>query len=150
MERALVVVEASESSKDLLRQAGDIAAAMDAELVLLHVTSEVEFKKERQAMADIGSSDLSEYGVDQAASGARQFAVDVARIVLEDVDVQYETLGEVGDTADVVLSTIREKNCDHVFVAGRRRSPTGKAIFGDTAQKIILNSDIPVTVVTDE
>lgn len=150
MERPLAVVKTSESSKDLLRKAGDIAAAMNAELLLLHVTSEEEFKKERQAMADIGSSDLSEYSVDQAASGAREFAADIAREVFKDVDVEYDTLGEVGDTANVVLSTIREQNCDHVFVTGRKRSPTGKAIFGDVAQKIILNSDVPVTVMTDE
>jgi len=35
-----------------------------------------------------------------------------------------------------------------VFVRGRRRSPTGKAVFGDTAQAVILNFDGFVTVAT--
>jgi len=32
-----------------------------------------------------------------------------------------------------------------VFLTGKKRSPTGKAVFGDRSQAIILNFDGPVT-----
>lgn len=150
MERPLVVVDASESAKELLREAGEIAMAMGADLTLLHVTSEAEFEEDRKAMSDIGASEYSEYSVEQAKEGASQFARDLADEVIEEFDMGCDALGEVGDKADVVLATIQEHDCDHVFIAGRKRSPTGKAIFGDAAQKVILNSNVPVTVVTDE
>lgn len=150
MDRALVVVDASESSKDLLRRAGAIAAAMGAELTLLHVTSEEDFEADRKAMAEIGTEEYGQYHVEQAESGARQFALDIAGEVLADTDVEYEALGTVGDTAETVLSTVEDRHADHVFIAGRKRSPTGKAIFGDAAQRVILNANVPVTIVTEE
>ena len=47
MERALAVVDGEESTKELLREAGEIATGVSAELVLLHVTSEEEFAQRR-------------------------------------------------------------------------------------------------------
>jgi hypothetical protein len=35
-----------------------------------------------------------------------------------------------------------------VFLAGRKRSPTGKALFGDQTQAVILDFDGAVTVIT--
>lgn len=48
------------------------------------------------------------------------------------------------------LNAAEAHNCDHIFIAGRRRSPTGKAIFGDWVQRVLLNFDGLVTVSLDE
>lgn len=150
MERALVVVDASESSKHVLREAGAIAAAMGAELRLLHVTSNSKFEEDRKAMESLAMTDLGQYDVEQAEAGASQFASELADEVLGEGDVAYEALGAVGEKADVVLAAVEDRDCDHVFIGGRKRSPTGKAIFGDAAQQVILNANVPVTIVTDE
>lgn len=150
MQRALAVVDPTKSSKDLLRKAGAIAEAMDAELRILHVTSDSEYEEDRKAMEELASTDYGRYDIGQAEAGARQFASDLAADVLGDSDVTYEPLGRIGDKANAVLSTIEKYDCDHVFIAGRKRSPTGKAIFGDAPQRIILNADVPVTITTEE
>lgn len=55
----------------------------------------------------------------------------------------------LGDAADTVLAEARHRGCDHVFVTGRKRSPAGKAIFGDVAQRIVLEFDGAVTVLAE-
>ena len=147
MERALAVVDADESTKGLVREAGELAAAVDAELVLLHVTTDEEYEEKRRMMEKIPDID-SHYSSTQALQGAEQFAGDLGRDVLEGVDVDYRAVGALGDEQNQILKKAEEYDCDHLFIAGEKRSPTGKALFGDLTQSVILNFDGPVTVVT--
>jgi len=148
MERALAVVDADESTETLVREAGELAAAVGAELFVLHVTDEEEYEEKRQTMESIPDS-RARYSSKQALDGAEEFAADVGREALDGVDVSWEALGRVGDEQTEILDSAAEHECDHLFVAGEKRSPTGKAIFGDLTQSIILNFDGPVTVVTE-
>jgi nucleotide-binding universal stress UspA family protein len=148
MERALAVVDAEESTKALVREAGELAAAVDAELVLLHVTTDDEYEEMRQTMESIPNNSVG-YSAQKAREGAEEFAADIGREVLDGIDVDYEAVGALGDEQTEILDTAAEHDCDHLFIAGEKRSPTGKALFGDLTQSIILNFDGPVTVVTE-
>lgn len=147
MERALAVVDGTDASERLVGEAGQLAGGVDAELVVFAVTPEEDYEGTRESRDRAGGRP---YSVDQAAEDARQRAESVARVALEDQDVDYETVGSVGRVADRILRTAEDRDCDHVFVVGRRRSPTGKAIFGDVAQSVILNFDGPVTVLMND
>ncbi len=147
MERAIAVVEASDSAKALVEEAGELAAGVNAELLLVHVTTDAEYAERRESMMSVPSLDVN-YTVDEARDGAAKFANDVGRDVLADVDVDYEPVGRLGERGDEILSLADERDADHVFLAGRKRSPAGKAIFGDVTQRIILEFDGAVTVVT--
>lgn len=147
MERALAVVSGDERTKELVREAGELAAGVGAELILLHVTDEEEFTDQSAALASIPDFDTS-YTVENARDGAREYAKDVGRDVLADVDVEYEAVGALGEEPDEILAVAEERGCDHVFVTGRKRSPTGKALFGDVAQTVILNFEGAVTILT--
>jgi nucleotide-binding universal stress UspA family protein len=46
-----------------------------------------------------------------------------------------------------VVALAEELDADLVIVGGRTRSPAGKAVFGSTAQEILLESPCPVTFV---
>lgn len=148
MERALAVMEPTETAKVLLREAGELAAGVDAELILVYGTTEEEYNDRREDMARIPDIDTT-YSVDQAIDGARRFARDMGRDVLADIDVEWEAVGRIGDKAEEVLELAAERDCDHIFIAGRKRSPTGKAVFGDDTQRVILDANVPVTVLTD-
>lgn len=148
MERALAVVGTSGTAKAVVREAGELASGVDAELFVIHVTTEAEYDERRSELEDIPDDEVS-YGVGQARQGAEQFAGDIASEVLEDVDVEWKPVGAVGDRVEAILEEARINDCDHIFISGRKRSPTGKALFGDDAQAVILNFDGPVTVMTE-
>ena len=148
MDHALAVVGPTEAAKTLTREAGELAAGVGAELTLLHVTDEDVYDEQREQLQQLSSGD-STYSVGQAVEGARSYARDIGREVLEEVDVDYDAVGSLGDRAETVIREARERGCDHVFVTGNKRSPTGKALFGDDTQRIILDAEYPVTVVTE-
>ncbi|MES3162275.1 MAG: universal stress protein [Halorubrum sp.] len=147
MERALAVVEAKEATKELVAEAGKLAKGVDAELFLLHVTTEEEFQDRRSTLENVAGLD-TEYNVDSARSGAQQFAQKLGSEVLD--ELEFTALGRIGSPQDTILETAETKDIDHIFIHGKQRSPTGKAVFGDLAQAIILNFDGPVTVTTSK
>lgn len=151
MERALVVVDDTDSHRKLLREASELAAGVGADLVLLSVLSEDDYEESFETIETISETEGTSYGEATVLDGARTFARDLAEETLDGVDVEYETAAAVfeeGERADRILETAEDRDCDHVFIVGRQRSPTGKAIFGDTAQSVILNFDGPVTIRT--
>jgi nucleotide-binding universal stress UspA family protein len=145
MNRALVVVTPGRNGRRIVREAGAYAAGTDTELVLLTVVPESEFESTRRAVADIGSSDAV-YTLEQAEESAAREAADVAADVLADHDVSVTPVGTIGREADAILDVAAQEEVDHVFLTGRRRSPAGKALFGDVAQTVLLRFGGPVTL----
>ncbi|MFC7214470.1 universal stress protein [Saliphagus sp. GCM10025334] len=150
MHRALLVVDPIDPTKQFVKEAGEIVDAVGAEFLLLHVTSESEYNETQKALNDLNTSEGGSYGVSQAEAGAKQLAEEVGRDVFGADGPSFESVGRVGDTSSQVLKVAEDRECDHIFIAGRKRSPSGKAIFGDAAQRVILNSSVPVTVTTYE
>jgi nucleotide-binding universal stress UspA family protein len=148
MNRALVVIGPTDGTKRIVREAGEFAQGTGAELVLLAVKPEAEYEETQAAVAGLNADVV--YTLEQAEESASRLARTVASETLADLDVEYEVVGTVGREADRILGTAAEEECDHVFIAGRRRSPTGKALFGDLTQRVLLNFDGPVTVLLEE
>lgn len=76
-------------------------------------------------------------------------AVAEAEQFLTDRDVEVELLSRAGDTVSTVLDAAHERKVDAIYVGGPKRSPAGKALFGSVTQQLILNADIPVSVIID-
>lgn len=80
------------------------------------------------------------------ASVSQVGAVREIQSMLEERDVTVE-LEEAGAApAEAIMSFAREKDADMIVVAGRKRTPTGKVLFGSVTQAVILGTSIPVLV----
>ena len=51
-----------------------------------------------------------------------------------------------GDPADAIISTADELDADMIVLAARKRTPTGKVLFGSVTQAVLLGTDRPVLV----
>ena len=149
MKRGLVVLQETDLTDELLDEAGTYANAAGAELLLLSFISEAEYENDVGALASIGDIENTSYNDDAVLGGVEQDIEEVATATFDGRLVDYESIVKVAEDdehAERALEVAVKHECDHIFVVGKKRSPTGKAIFGDTVQRLILNFDGFVTV----
>lgn len=70
---------------------------------------------------------------------------------LDSLDIDYEVHGVSGGTlSEKIVRKIEETDADVAVIGGSKRSPTGKAVFGDIPQQVLLNASVPVLYVKRE
>lgn len=153
MDYGLVVIEDTDADRDLLREAAENASGTGAKLLLLMLLDESEYEHDLETLESIGDVENVSYGEESILEGAKQEANEIASETIdEDFDIEWDVLVDVieeDQRARAVVQASADNGCDHAFILGRQRSPTGKAIFGDFAQRVILNFDGYVTVATE-
>lgn len=77
-------------------------------------------------------------------------SVDAVADRLAEAGVETTRRREHGDPAEVIVEVAAEIGADNVTMSGRRRSPTGKVLFGSTTQSVVLAAECPVTVTLDD
>jgi nucleotide-binding universal stress UspA family protein len=86
----------------------------------------------------------------EGASVAQIKSVQRAQTVLEEAGVSVELREASGDPARSIRRAADRLAVDAICVGGRKRSPTGKALFGSVSQEVVLNADRPVLFSSDE
>lgn len=66
---------------------------------------------------------------------------------LEEVGVALNLRREHADPAEAIIEVANEIGADRIIMAGRKRSPVGKVLFGSVTQSVLLDADVPTTVV---
>ncbi|QLH78306.1 universal stress protein [Halosimplex rubrum] len=142
-ETVLVAVSKTDDRRlDRLTETATDAVDPDGRVAVVHV-----FDRDRydELTAQLNVSSDGEFGPDDLAR-RHGVASDIADR-LADASVDAEVLGGVGDESDTILDLREELGADHLVIGGRKRSPSGKALFGSTAQTVLLEADCPVTFV---
>lgn len=144
MDTILVVQRADEPDEQLLRAAKKYVTGTNTEILFCRIVDEKQFQNNLQRQSKSGRRAES---IEEMESIATSDAEEIAKDAFGD-DVPYRAMGTVGTIPDDLIRIAGEEDCEHVFVTGKQRSPTGKAVFGDVAQSIILQFEGPVTVTT--
>jgi nucleotide-binding universal stress UspA family protein len=145
----LAAIDENERSKIVVKIGFDLAQAYDDTLIALHVVPQDDFESHRKSLQNI--PDINDYSLSQSKESAQQF---VKRFVKETVDEfdpdRLEARGRVGDPTEEILAEAASLGPRFLVISGRRRSPAGKAVFGNTAQQILLNAECPVVTQLSE
>lgn len=141
-----VVLDSAEPDEQLLETAKRHVAGTDLEVVLCRIVDRDEYEGDVRRQAKSGERVDS---IEEVESEALSEAEAVGADFFGD-EVPYTPIGRIGTVPDDVLEIADEQESEHVFIAGKKRSPAGKMLFGDAAQKLILDFDGPVTILTDK
>lgn len=128
------------------------------EVLLAVDTSEERAAAQAEAVADLPEAPDSVHVTvfhvfrdnPEGASVAQVATVHAVRDVLDEAGIDYSLAESSGDPAVEIIDHAADVDADCICVSGRRRSPAGKALFGSTAQGVILDADRPVLVAPPE
>ena len=116
----------------------------NTEVVVLHVFDEGEVASTRDNLDgdSLSTNDLA----------SRKAGVSAATEVLTDggIDVKSRGVRKGDRAADAILGVAESVDADRIYLYSRKRSPAGKAVFGSTVQRVILNATVPITIVPAE
>ncbi len=146
LETLVVAVGPNDSTRtdELIDAVLEIAVPTDAGVVLLHAFSEKAYE---QGIEEAGFDDADPPSPTELA--ARLESVDVIAAALEDAEITHEIRGAIGPEGDTILRETESTGGDLLYLSGRKRSPTGKAVFGSTSHRIMMNASCPVLFVRE-
>ncbi|WP_137283893.1 universal stress protein [Halorussus salinisoli] len=132
----------ADRTEELARAVIDVAGPTGANVVLAHVFTDEEFDG---VVSQLDYDPAGEIDPDEVAS--RHATVRHLTGDFDEAGVEYSVRGRVGEHGETIVELANEVGADRVVVGGRKRSPAGKAVFGSTAQEVMLNAPCPVTFV---
>lgn len=164
----ILAAVSGEREQDHVVEVGhDLATTYGDDLVVLHVMAQEQFDEIRDqgrnlTSVAVGGSDedglaymtsrhsAPNYDLEKAMADAAKVAEDCVSNTLDAESGTVRTEGRVGDPSTQIVEEADRVDARFVVVGGRKRSPTGKAIFGSVSQSVILNSQRPVVAVVGD
>ncbi|WP_058365519.1 universal stress protein [Haloparvum sedimenti] len=146
LQTLVVAIGPTEESRirQLTETVTDVAEPSGADVVLYHAFSERAF---RQGVTEAGYDPEDPPEPDKVAE--RLESVVCLTDALGDADVSHEVESTVEPTVEGILGVVDDRDADMLFVGGRKRSSTGKAVFGSTSHQVMMSAECPVVFVRE-
>jgi len=136
----LAAIDDTDGATTVLDEAGRLAADLGEDLHAVHVIERSELVEVLEKEVE-GQSFSENYEVQQVGENIVARAADPSR-------PEPSVSVRVGDPGGEIMACAEELGARYVVLGGRQRSPTGKALFGSVAQKVLINSPMPVLSVS--
>lgn len=145
----MVILAAVSETPDqdiVLETAHELAEAYGEELKVLHVIPEDDAEEHLEAIRSI--EEFSDASISTEAERAAELAsVRIESGIGSRARDFVSPIGRVGNPADEIIAAADSLEPLYLVIGGRKRSPTGKALFGSVTQSVLLNSEYPVVTI---
>lgn len=136
----VAAVDRSDQAQGVISEADTLAKKFDDTVHVLHVMKRSEaIQAEDDSVADDAIS------VDELRDQAAKTAAELLESHSTTADA--EAVGRIGDPAAEIVAYADDQDAQYIVVSPKRRSQTGKLLFGSVAQSVLLNANCPVVSV---
>jgi nucleotide-binding universal stress UspA family protein len=142
MYHILVPVDGNEERLDKqLETLSELPGQDELAVTVLYVHEEVDTVADEAGKSVINS-------INEAIGELQGVPETVERAVaeIEALDIPVDAATAQGTPTDQIIDVAAEVDAEAILIAGRARTPVGKAVFGSVTQGVILTSDLPVIV----
>ena len=140
----VAAVDQSAHARDVVTEAASLSDAFNQPFHVVHVMSQSEFVSRQQDHAETTGEPIDMDAIREIASEHAESVASEANISGE-----YTPVGVVGDASSEIVEYANAHDATYIVVGPRRRSPTGKAVFGSTSQSVLLNASCAVVSIVD-
>ncbi|MDZ5809953.1 universal stress protein [Halorubrum sp. AD140] len=134
----VAAVDRSERAPEIVEEARELGEAFDEPVEVIHVLT-------RQQFIDLEQTSVSDNRRTIPTDDVIEIAEEIAQDAIDESAVDDATpVGLLGDPAEEVVSYAESNDARYLVIAGRKRSPVGKALFGSVVQSVMLDSEVPV------
>lgn len=133
----VAAVNETERDEDILEGATSLSRVFDEPVHVVYVLPSDEF-------VELERENIERTGKAVERDSVDEYVENVVAEIAESFDVPAESVGLVGNVADNVVRYTEEQDARYLVIGLRKRSPTGKAMFGSVGQSILLNAECPV------
>jgi len=153
MKKVLIALDYDPSAQKVAEQGYLMAKSMNAEVVLLHVLSNVinyastEFSPIKYSQTIwLNNMDLTQ--INNNVIGLKDEAqdfLDKSKLHLGDENIQ--TLVEKGDFAESIIKSAKNLHADTIVLGSNSRKWLEKLVIGSVVEKVLYNTSIPLYIV---
>lgn len=139
----VAAVDRSDRAPSVLHEADVLANLSDDNIHIIHVMNRSEaVQAEESGASKDNAIPLGEL---------RERAVSTARALIEEhpTTANSKAVGKIGDPATEIINHANEVDAKYIVVSPKRRSQTGKILFGSVAQSVLLNAECPTVSIMD-
>ena len=143
-QKILVATDGSSLSKKAIKGAIDLAAAIDAELLMVNVVGRYPMTY-FEGGATLPMADVSQIEKQWASQGLA--VANAAKNAAESAGVTAKaTIVRSNLVAEAILSAARKNKCDLIVMASHGRKGLKRILLGSETQQVLTHSSIPVLV----
>ena len=151
MKKILIALDYDPSAEKIAETGYALAKAMNADVMLLHVTAEAAYYAAMDYSPVMGyagfsgftSTNLSEM-TDRLKTESEQFLLQSKKHLGDD---NIMTIVADGETADTILFTAEQNQADIIVLGSHSRRGLDKLLMGSVSEKVLHHTKVPLFIV---
>ena len=150
MKKILIAMDYDPTAQKIAESGYEIAKAMGAEVILLHVISDPVYYASRDYSPIMGFNGYMDMGSIQLESieglkAASYQYLEKTKNHLGDDSIQ--TIVKEGDFADAILKTAKEVHANMIVIGSHSQKWLEKIVMGSVTEKVLSHTSIPLFVI---